>query len=202
MTDDIYEHDNLRQFQVFTTDCPGRARQLFDRTAHPQRPVESLFSMTGWRVGYAAGPVELIKAMNKIQSQSTSHTSSISQAAALAALEGPQDFIAKNNAVFKTRRDLVLGWLNDIDGIDCLTPAGAFYVYPSCAGAIGKTTPDGKRIENDGDFAIYLLEAENVAVVFGEAFGLSPFFRISYATSTELLEQACSRIKQACAALE
>ena len=154
--------------------------------------------MTGWRIGYAAGPEELIKAMNKVQSQSTSHATSISQAAAVEALNGPQDFIVANNAVFKERRDLVVSMLNQADGIDCLTPEGAFYVYPSCAGMIGKTTPDGKVLESDLDVATYLLEGEGVAVVHGEAFGLSPYFRVSYATATELLIEACERIQRAC----
>jgi aspartate aminotransferase len=154
--------------------------------------------MTGWRVGWAAGPREIIKVMNDVQSQSTTHTSSVSQAAAVAALDGPQDFIAKHNAVFKDRRDLVVRMLNDAPGIFCPTPEGAFYVYPSCAGCIGKTTPGGKTIKTDEDFAIYLLESEGVAVVHGAAFGLSPHFRISYATSTDLLKDACVRIRRAC----
>ncbi len=198
MTDDIYEHVIYDDFQ-FTTPAqlePG----LYQRTA-TLNGVSKAYAMTGWRVGYAAGPVELIKAMNKIQSQSTSHTSSISQAAAVAALNGPQDFIAGNNAIFKERRDLVVSMLNQADGIDCQTPEGAFYVYPSCAGAMGRVTPDGKTLQTDEDFATYLLEAEGVAVVFGEAFGLSPHFRISYATATDLLEDACARIQRATAAL-
>ena len=157
--------------------------------------------MTGWRVGYAAGPVELIKAMNKIQSQSTSHTSAISQAASLVALNGPLDFLAKRNAVFKKRRDLVVSMLNQVSGIDCLVPEGAFYVYPKCEGIIDKKTPDGKYLSTDEEVAAYFLDAEGIAVVFGKAFGLSPFFRISYATATELLEDACQRIQRACAAL-
>jgi aspartate aminotransferase len=140
--------------------------------------------------------------MNKVQSQSTSHAASISQAAAVEALNGPQDFIKSNNAVFKERRDLVVLMLNQANGIECLTPEGAFYVYPSCAGMIGKTTPDGKVLESDLDVATYLLEAEGVAVVFGEAFGLSPYFRVSYATSTELLVEACERIQRACGNLK
>ena len=198
MTDDIYEHIVYDDFEFATIAQiePG----LMDRTA-TLNGLSKAYSMTGWRVGYAAGPVELIKAMNKIQSQSTSHTSSISQAAGVAALNGPQDFIADNAAIFKDRRDLVVSMLNQADGLECLTPEGAFYVYPSCAGMIGKKTPDGKVLENDGDVAAYLLEAEGVAVVFGEAFGLSPFFRISYATSNELLTEACQRIQRACGAL-
>jgi aspartate aminotransferase len=158
--------------------------------------------MTGWRIGYAGGPQPLIKAMAAIQSQSTSNPSSISQAAAVEALNGPQDFIAKHNRVFQERRDLVVGMLNQAKGIHCHTPEGAFYVYPSCAGAIGRRTPQGKRIANDTDFVEYLLEAEGVAVVQGVAFGLEPHFRISYATSSEALREACTRIQRACAALE
>jgi aspartate aminotransferase len=139
--------------------------------------------------------------MNIVQSQSTTHAASISQAAATAALDGTQDFVPRHNAMFKERRDLVVGMLNEAEGLSCRTPEGAFYVYPSCAGVIGKTTPSGTRIENDTDFANYLLEAERVAVVQGAAFGLSPYFRISYAASTELLKDACLRIQRACASL-
>jgi len=160
------------------------------------------FALTGWRIGYAGGPVELIKAMSKLQSQSTSNPSSISQAAAVEALNGPQDFIAEHNEVFKERRDLVVSMLNQASGLDCLTPDGAFYVYPSCAGCMDKTTPDGKKLETDLDFSTALLEAEGVAVVHGQAFGLSPHFRISYATSTEALEDACQRIQRFCASLK
>ncbi|HWU00794.1 MAG TPA: aminotransferase class I/II-fold pyridoxal phosphate-dependent enzyme, partial [Terriglobales bacterium] len=149
-----------------------------------------------------AGPVALIKAIAKVQSQSTSNPTSISQAAAVEALNGPQDFIAKHNVSFKQRRDLVVDMLNKADGLHCHKPEGAFYVYPSCAGVIGKTTPQGKKIETDDDFVTYLLEAEGVAAVQGSAFGLSPFFRISYATSTEALTEACTRIQRACAALK
>jgi len=157
--------------------------------------------MTGWRIGYAGGPASLIKAIAKMQSQSTSNPSSISQAAAVEALNGQQDFIEKNNAVFKQRRDMVVELLNKAPGLHCHTPEGAFYVYPSCAGAIGKTTPQGKKIVTDDDFVTYLLEAEGVAAVQGSAFGLSPYFRISYATSTEALQEACTRIIRACGAL-
>ena len=157
--------------------------------------------MTGWRIGYAAGPVALIKAIAKVQSQSTSNPCSISQAAAVEALSGPQDFIAVHNAVFIERRDMVVELLNAIPGISCPKPDGAFYVYPSCAGAIGKRTPDGTVIQTDDDFVSYLLKSEGVAVVQGSAFGLSPHFRISYATATELLRDACGRIAKACAAL-
>ena len=198
MTDDIYEHIVYDGF-MFATIAeiePG----LRDRTA-TLNGVSKAFSMTGWRVGYSAAPIELTKAMNKIQSQSTSHTSSISQAAAIAALNGPLDFLAVRNKTFKERRDLVVSMLNQADGIECLMPEGAFYVYPKCEGLIGKTTSGGTVLQTDGDVATYLLEAEGVAVVFGEAFGLSPFFRISYATGTDLLEDACRRIQRAAAAL-
>ena len=197
MTDDIYEHIIYDDFEFST--IAQVEPELYDRTL-TLNGVSKAYAMTGWRVGYAGGPQELISAMNKIQSQSTSHTSSVSQAAAIAALEGPQDFSA-NNKVFKDRRDMVVSMLNQATGIDCLSPEGAFYVYPSCAGNIGKTAPDGKKIESDGDFCAYLLEAEGVAAVLGTAFGLAPHFRISYATATELLEDACQRIQRACAAL-
>jgi aspartate aminotransferase len=199
MTDDMYEHLVYDDF-AFATPAevePG----LYDRTL-TVNGVSKAYCMTGWRIGYAAGPAELIKAMSKVQSQSTSNPCSISQAAAVEALNGPQDFIAEHNVSFKERRDLVVSMLNQANGIDCLTPDGAFYVYPSCAGSIGKSTPAGKKIESDLDFATELLAAEGVAVVHGEAFGLSPHFRISYATSTEELEDACQRIQRFCGALK
>jgi aspartate aminotransferase len=199
MTDDIYEHVIYDEFE-FTTPAQVEPK-LYDRTL-TLNGVSKAYAMTGWRIGYAAGPLELIKGMNKVQSQSTSHAASISQAAAVEALNGPQEFIAKNNAIFKERRDLVVSMLNQAEGLECLTPQGAFYVYPSCAGMIGKTTPEGKVLTSDFDVATYLLEAEGIAVVFGEAFGLSPFFRISYATGTELLVEACKRIQRACGNLE
>jgi aspartate aminotransferase len=199
MTDDMYEYIVYDDFEFVT---PAQVEPgLFERTL-TLNGVSKAYCMTGWRVGYAAGPVELIKAMNKIQSQSTTHTASISQAAAVAALEGDHSFIAENNKVFKERRDLVVRLLNEAEGLSCPTPEGAFYVYPSCAGCIGKTTPDGKTIETDEDFVTYLLEAEGVAAVHGEAFGLSPHFRVSYATATEALKEACTRIQRACAALK
>ena len=198
MTDDMYE---LLVYDDFEFVTPAQVEpKLFDRTL-TLNGVSKAYCMTGWRVGYAAGPDEIIKAMNKIQSQSTTHTSSISQAAAVAALNGPQDFIAKHNAIFKERRDLVVALLNEAEGLECPMPDGAFYVYPSCAGMIGKKTPDGKTLETDEDVVAYLLESEGVAAVHGEAFGLSPHFRVSYATSTELLKEACTRIQRACAAL-
>lgn len=198
MTDDMYEHLVYDGFKFVT---PAQVEpRLYDRTL-TVNGVSKAYCMTGWRIGYAGGPVELIKAMAAIQSQSTSNPSSVSQAAAIEALTGPQDFIQKNNAVFKERRDLVVAMLNQAKGIHYHTPEGAFYVYPSCAGVIGRKTPQGKVIANDSDFVTYLLEAEGVAVVQGEAFGLSPYFRISYATSTETLKEACTRIQRACAAL-
>ena len=157
--------------------------------------------MTGWRIGYGGGPKALIKAMGAIQSNSTANPCSISQAAAIEALTGPQDFIPVHNRSFKERRDLVVDKLNRTPGLFCPRPEGAFYVYPSCAGVIGKRTPAGTSIESDEDFVRYLLEETGVAVVHGEAFGLSPHFRISYATATEVLREACARIDQACRAL-
>jgi len=195
MTDDIYEHIIYDEFE-FTTPAQVEPK-LYDRIL-TLNGVSKAYAMTGWRVGYAAGPIELIKGMNKVQSQSTSHAASISQAAAVEALNGPQEFIAENNIVFKERRDLVVSMLNQADGLKCLTPQGAFYVYPSCAGMIGKTTPGGEVLTSDFDVAKYFLEAEGVAVVFGEAFGLSPFFRVSYAAETKLLVEACERIQRAC----
>ena len=198
LTDDIYEHLVYDGFK-FSTIAQAEPK-LYDRTL-TVNGVAKAYAMTGWRVGYAGGPKEIIAAMNSIQSQSTTHTASISQAAAVEALNGTQDFIAERNEVFCTRRDMVVGLLNGIDGLSCRTPEGAFYVYPSCAGAIGKKTPEGKAIKTDGDYVAYLLEAANVAAVQGEAFGLSPYFRISYATSTEALREACARIKRATEAL-
>ena len=198
MTDDIYEHVIYDGFR-FTTPAQVEPR-LYDRTL-TINGCSKAYCMTGWRVGWGAGPKPLIAAMNMIQSQSTTHTSSISQAAAVEALNGPQDFIATHNAVFQQRRDMVVDLLNRAAGITCAVPEGAFYVYPSCAGTAGKKTPDGKTIATDEDFVTYLLEAEGVACVQGAAFGLSPYFRISYATATELLEEACRRIQRACAAL-
>jgi aspartate aminotransferase len=199
MVDDMYEHLVYDGFQFCT---PAEVEpQLYDRTL-TINGVSKSYSMTGWRIGYAGGPKELIKAMAKIQSQSTSNPSSISQAAAVEALNGDQSFLSPRNDAFKARRDMVVDMLNEADGITCIKPEGAFYVYPSCAGCIGKTTPDGKLIETDEDFVTYLLEAEGVACVQGEAFGLSPYFRISYATSEEALTEACTRIQRACAALQ
>ncbi|HUK11427.1 MAG TPA: pyridoxal phosphate-dependent aminotransferase [Stellaceae bacterium] len=198
LTDDMYEHLLYDGFKFAT--IAQVEPKLYQRTL-TMNGVSKAYCMTGWRIGYAGGPTELIQAMSTLQSQSTSNPSSVSQAAAVEALSGPQDFIPRNNAVFKERRDLVVDLLNKAAGIHCPTPEGAFYVYPSCAGAIGKRTPKGRTIETDTDFVQYLLEAEGVAVVQGAAFGLSPHFRISYATSTEVLRDACNRIIRACAAL-
>ena len=199
MSDDMYEHLVYDGFE-FTTIAQVEPK-LKPRTL-TCNGVSKSYAMTGWRLGYAAGPVELIKAINKVQSQSSTHTSSISQAASVEALNGPQDFLAERAEVFKARRDLVVAALNECEGLSCKKPEGAFYVYPSCAGVIGKTTPDGTKIETDTDFITYLLEAEGVAAVPGSAFGLAPYFRISYATSDAALTEACARIKRACAALK
>ena len=198
LTDDMYEHLTFDDF-VFAT--PAQVEPaLYDRTL-TMNGVSKAYCMTGWRIGYCAGPLALIKAMTKIQSQSTSNPTSISQWAAVEALNGPQDFIAENNRAFKRRRDMVVDLLNQADGISCIKPEGAFYVYPSCAGCIGKTATNGTVIDSDEAFATQLLEAEGVAVVHGAAFGLSPFFRISYATSDENLSEACQRIARFCASL-
>ncbi|MBL4840213.1 MULTISPECIES: aspartate transaminase [Thalassospira] len=199
MSDDMYEHLVYDGFE-FTTIAQVEPK-LKSRTL-TCNGVSKSYAMTGWRLGYAAGPVELIKAINKVQSQSSTHTSSISQAASVEALNGPQDFLKERAEVFKERRDLVVKAMNECEGLTCKKPEGAFYVYPSCAGTIGKKTPDGKVIETDTDFVTYLLESEGVAAVQGSAFGLAPYFRISYATSTEALTEACARIKRACAALK
>jgi len=199
LTDDMYEHLVYDDFEFVT---PAQVEPtLYERTL-TMNGVSKAYCMTGWRIGFAGGPKDLIKAMAKVQSQSTSNPSSVSQAAAVEALNGPQDFIAEHNEVFKSRRDLVVDLLNKCPGLHCHKPEGAFYVYPSCAGTIGKKTPDGKTIGSDGDFVTYLLESVGVAAVQGEAFGLSPYFRISYATSTEALEAACGRIRKACEALK
>jgi aspartate aminotransferase len=195
LTDDMYEHLVYGDFEFVTPVQvePG----LKDRTL-TMNGVSKAYAMTGWRIGYAAGPIELIKAMDMIQSQQTSGACSIAQWASVEALNGPQDFIGRNKEIFQRRRDLVVSMLNQAKGIECPTPEGAFYVYPSCAGLMGKTAPSDKVMENDKDFVSELLEAEGVAVVHGEPFGLGPNFRISYATSEELLEEACKRIQRFC----
>ena len=198
MTDDMYEHLAYDGFEFCT---PAQVEPaLYDRTL-TCNGVSKTYAMTGWRIGYAAGPEKLIAAMRKIQSQSTSNPCSVSQWAAVEALNGTQHFLATNNEIFMRRRDLVLSMLNAIPGITCPTPEGAFYVYPSIAGLIGKTTAAGTHITDDEVFANALLEETGVAVVFGAAFGLSPNFRVSYATSDAALKEACTRIQNFCAGL-
>lgn len=198
MTDDMYEHIWYADFPFTTIAqvCPD----LYDRTL-TVNGCSKAYAMTGWRIGYAGGPEWLISAMRKLQSQSTSNPSSISQAAAVAALNGPQDFLADRNAAFMKRRDLVVSMMNDTPGLNCPTPEGAFYVYPDASELMGKTTPKGKTIENDQDLIGYFLDEAQVAAVHGAAFGLSPAFRVSYATSEDILREACTRIQRACAAL-
>ena len=194
MADDIYEHINFDGWE-FSTIAQVEPR-LADRVL-TCNGVSKSFAMTGWRIGYAGGPAPLIKAMAMVQSQSTSNPSSVSQAAALAALQGGLDFMAERNASFQKRRDFCVTALNRVPGLSCIVPEGAFYVYPSCAGTIGRKTPDGKIIKTDLDFADYLLDAEGVAVVPGTAFGLAPYFRISYAAAMSELEDAMRRIARA-----
>ncbi|MET0272075.1 MAG: pyridoxal phosphate-dependent aminotransferase [Phenylobacterium sp.] len=196
LTDDMYEHLVFGDFQFWTIAQVEPA--LYDRTL-TMNGVSKAYAMTGWRIGYAAGPEPLIKAMAKVMSQTTSNPSSISQWAAVEALNGPLDFIKPNAKLFEGRRDLVVSMLNQARGIRCPTPEGAFYVYPSVEELIGKTAPSGKLITSDEDFAVELLETEGVSVVFGAAFGLSPFFRVSYATANSELEDACQRIQRFCA---
>jgi aspartate aminotransferase len=199
LTDDMYEHLVFDDFE-FVTIAQVEPR-LYDRTL-TMNGVSKAYAMTGWRIGYAGGPEALIKAMAKMISQTTSNPSSISQWAAVEALNGTQDFIKPNAKLFQKRRDLVVSMLNQASGIHCPTPEGAFYVYPSVEGLIGKTASSGKVIKTDEDFAVELLETEGVAVVHGAAFGLSPFFRISYATSEDVLEDACGRIQRFCGNLK
>ena len=199
LTDDMYEHLVYDDFKFVT---PAQIEPtVYERTL-TMNGVSKSYCMTGWRIGYAAGPETLIKAMAKLQSQSTSNPSSIAQWASVEALNGPQDFIAAHNEIFKARRDLVVSMLNQANGLSCMTPEGAFYVYPSCAGTIGKTAPSGKAIATDEDFVSELLAAEGVAAVHGSAFGTSPYFRISYATATTTLEDACTRIQRFCGNLK
>ena len=198
LTDDMYEHLAYDDFEFCT---PAQVEPaLYDRTL-TMNGVSKAYAMTGWRIGYAAGPKPLIDAIRKVQSQSTSNPSSISQWAAVEALNGTHDFIAPNNVMFARRRDLVVKALNEIEGVTCPVPEGAFYVYPSIAGLIGKTTAAGTVITDDETFARALLEDTGVAVVFGSAFGLSPNFRISYATSDAALAEACDRIQRFCGGL-
>ena len=195
LTDDMYEHLVFGDFEFWTIAQVEPA--LYGRTL-TMNGVSKAYAMTGWRIGYAAGPEPLIKLMGKVMSQTTSNPCSISQWAAVEALNGTQAFIKPNAKLFEQRRDLVVSMLNQAKGMRCPTPEGAFYVYPSVEELIGKTAPSGKVIKTDEDFAVELLETEGVSVVFGAAFGLSPFFRISYATSNEMLEDACSRIQRFC----
>lgn len=199
LTDDMYEHVWYAPtpFATIAQVCPD----LYERTL-TVNGCSKAYAMTGWRIGYAGGPAWIIKAMSKLQSQSTSNPCSISQAAAVAALNGDQGFLEDRNAAFRRRRDLVVAMLNDAPGLDCPVPEGAFYVYPDASGCIGKTTPSGRRIETDEDLIGYFLDEHRVAAVHGAAFGLAPAFRISYATSEEVLKTACARIQEACAALK
>ncbi len=196
LTDDMYEHLVFGDFEFTTI---AKVEPALNERTLTMNGVSKAYAMTGWRIGYAGGPEPLIRGMAKVMSQTTSNPSSISQWAAVEALNGPQDFIKPNAKLFEGRRDLVVLMLNQAQGIHCLTPEGAFYVYPSVAGLIGKTAPSGEVIESDADFAVGLLETEGVAVVLGAAFGLSPFFRVSYATSDTVLEDACTRIQRFCA---
>ena len=198
LSDDMYEHIWYapKPFATMLQVCPD----LYDRTLTMNGASKS-YAMTGWRIGYAGGPAWLIKAMADLQSQSTSNPCSISQYAVLAALNGPQDFLRERNIAFRERRDLVVAMLNDAPGLSCPTPEGAFYVYPDASGVMGKTTPQGRKIETDADLIDYFLDEYRVAAVHGAAFGMSPGFRISYATSSDILKEACTRIQAACAAL-
>ncbi|MQU71362.1 pyridoxal phosphate-dependent aminotransferase [Sinorhizobium meliloti] len=195
LVDDMYEHIVYDGFRFVT---PAQLKPGLKNRTLTVNGVSKAYAMTGWRIGYAGGPRELIKAMAVVQSQATSCPSSISQAASVAALNGPQDFLKERTESFQRRRDLVVNGLNAIDGLDCRVPEGAFYTFSGCAGVLGKVTPSGKRIETDTDFCAYLLEDAHVAVVPGSAFGLSPFFRISYATSEAELKEALERIAAAC----
>ncbi len=195
MSDDMYEHLVYDNFKFYS---PAQLEpRLYERTL-TVNGTSKAYCMTGWRIGYAGGPEQLIKTMAMIQSQSTSNPTAVAQWAAVEALNGPQDFIPKHNKIFKERRDLCVSMLNQASGIQCPKPEGAFYVYPSCAGTMGKTAPSGKKLENDEDFVTELLETEGVAVVQGTPFGVGPAFRISYATATSALEEACTRIQRFC----
>jgi len=198
LTDDIYEHIRYdgREFATIAQVEPN----LYERTL-TVNGVSKAYAMTGWRIGFAAGPVTLIKAMAKLQSQITSGPNSIAQAASVEALTGPQEFLHERAAIFQERRDVVVDLLNQVPGLKCHKPEGAFYVFPSCAGLIGKKTPDGSVLNSDNDVALYLLEKAGVAVVLGDAYGMSPFFRVSYATSMDLLKDGCRRIRRACEVL-
>jgi aspartate aminotransferase len=195
LSDDIYEH-LLYDGQEFAT--PAQVEPALKERTLTINGVSKAYAMTGWRIGYAGGPAALIKNMVKLQSQSTSSPSAISQAAAVQALRGPQDFIVTSREAFQSRRDKVVGWLNEAPGVKCHKPGGAFYVFASCEAAIGKRTPGGAVLRNDADFAMHLLESQNIAVIHGEAYGMSPFFRISFAASEEHLREGCRRIRLAC----
>jgi len=199
LTDDMYEHvlyDDRQFFTMAQVEPELKARTL------TVNGVSKAYAMTGWRIGYGGGPVELIKAMTKLQSQSTSNPSSISQAAAQEALSGPQDFIAERTRVFQQRRDFIVTELNRMPGVSCHVPEGAFYAFPSCAGVMGRRTPSGKVLETDEDFVLYLLDEENLAVLQGAAYGVSPFFRLSYAASMETISEGCARLLRACEKLD
>ncbi|CAB3708202.1 Aspartate/prephenate aminotransferase [Achromobacter deleyi] len=195
MTDDIYEHIlyDGRSFHTLAQVEPAlQARTL------TINGVSKAYAMTGWRIGYGGAPAELVRAMTKLQSQSTSNPSSISQAAAQEALSGPQGFIAERTAIFQTRRDAIVAQINQMPGLSCHVPEGAFYAFPSCAGVLGRKTPAGKILQTDEDFVMYLLDEENLAVLQGAAYGVSPFFRLSYATSMDVIDEGCRRLKRAC----
>jgi aspartate aminotransferase len=195
LTDDMYEHLVYDDFKFYT---PVQVEpSLYERTL-TLNGVSKAYCMTGWRIGYAGGAEHLIKAIAMIQSQSTTNASAVSQWAAVEALNGPQDFIPKHNAIFKERRDLCVSMLNQAKGLKCPKPEGAFYVFPSCQGVMGKTAPSGKKLQTDEDFVTELLETEGVVVVHGSAFGLGPAFRVSYATATTALKEACERIQRFC----
>ena len=198
LSDDIYEHilyDGRRFFTIAQLEPALKERTL------TVNGVSKAYAMTGWRIGYGGAPAELVKAMTKLQSQSTSNPCSISQAAAQEALTGPQDVVAERTRIFERRRDRVVAAVNQVAGLGCHAPEGAFYVYASCASVIGKKTPDGKVVASDADFVMYLLEAQNLALIQGDAYGLSPFVRISFAASMETLEEGCQRLRLACEAL-
>jgi len=198
MTDDIYEH--IRFDGRKTPHILGAAPELRERTLIVNG-VSKTYAMTGWRIGYAAGPADMIRAMDTLLSQSTGNCCSISQAAAAAAMNGDQSFVAESVAVYRQRRDRTLALINAIPGLSCATPTGAFYLYVSCQGLIGRTTPAGKVLAEDGDVVMYLLESQGVAMVAGTAYGLSPYFRLSIATSIDILEEGCARISRAVAEL-
>jgi len=198
MSDDMYEHIRFDGIDFVT---PAQVDpRLYDRTL-TVNGVSKAYAMTGWRIGYAGGPADLVQVMHKLQNQSTGNPNSVAQAAAITALTGPQDVVTERAKIFQERRDFMLDRLNNCAGLSCLSPDGAFYVYPSCAGLIGKTSPAGRKIENDRDFVICLLEEFGIGAVHGEAYGLSPHFRLSFAASMEDLDEACHRIQTACQAL-